>query len=333
MGRILHPGPPGSAPAHRRWVWACVGVAILAGVAAWSVFTQDAPAIAVAPRTAAPQAAVDVPSVRAAAVPAALPSAVPAVAACPLQALQLALADAAPRTVCMAATVLQQNGGVRSVLVRAGDAEGWTLRIDTSMHTILAVHLQARDGREFDCAPPGCDGQAALVEPRGAGPGAVELRDLRLAPRNPATTAGGARLTARLQVPADEQVPGLACTGPSLGISLGNGATRRFCGQGGAGVEFADDGQRVYRLQDHEGRTLTVVVDADERIASVAWEGRACQGAACRGASTASTNPADPLAERSFHFGRTALFHPRAAAGATAWPAVVLEGAVVVPAQ
>jgi len=261
-------------------------------------------------------------------------------AVCALQSLQLALDQAPAFTVCLDNTQLQQNGSVRSYLLRAGDAQGWSLRVDMAERALLGVLLRARDGRAYSCAAPHCAGQVSVTAAPAGGDGQLSLRELRLAaaPRSGAASAGGAgvaALNASLRLPSDEQVPGLACTGPSISISAAHAAAAKFCGQAGAGVEIADNGQRRYRFQDHEGRTLLIAVDGGQRVVGVSWEGHGCRDDGCRGARTSSADPANDLAERSFFFGRTVLPDQAAAAGAGAAlrPALVLDGSLVMPAQ
>lgn len=337
MGRILYakPARPGGA-LH----WALAAAAMVAAAAAGIGLARlgdDAPAPAVPAPMAAPAAtlpaAAATPS-RAVPTAVAPEAAVPATA-CPLQSLQLALDGATARTVCLDATVLQQTGSVRTYALRAADAQGWSLRIDTAERAVLSITLQARDGRAYVCRGLQCTGQASLLEAPGAGAGQIVLRDLQLAAQaslpkapQPAAAAGVAVVSARLAMPSDDQTPGLGCPGPGISIGNGSGAARRFCGQGGTSVELADNGHLVYRLQDHEGRTLAIAVDAQQRVAGVSWEGRSCEGARCSGASTSSTDPSDAMAERSFFFGRTVLFD-----AGKATPAVVLDGTLLVPAQ
>lgn len=328
MGRIIHiaPARPGGA-AH----WAKLAAAALVAVALGLALTDPDGGPPTAARPAAAAAPAQVPAqpplaaVGTGPIAATAADVAPGPAPCPLQSMQLALPGAPVRTVCMDATVVQQTGSVRSYVVRAGDAQGWTLTIDMVERSVAGVSLQARDGRTFRCERPDCVGDVALSASGTAATGHITLRDLRLA------GPGEAILHASLRVPSDEQVPGLACTGPSTTISAPSGAAHRFCGQGGAGVEIADDGQRHYRFQDHEGRTLAITIDAEQRVTRIAWGGHACQGRACSGASTSSTDPANDLAERSFFFGRTALFEQ--GAGTAAKPALILDGSLVVPAQ
>lgn len=337
MGRILYvkPARPGGA-LH----WALVGTAMVAAVAVGIGLARlgdEAPAPAVPAPMVAPAAtlpAVAATPSRAAPTAMAPEAALPATA-CPLQSLQLALDGAPTRTVCLDTTVLQQTGSVRTYALRAGDAQGWSLRVNTAERAILSVTLQARDGRVYACRGLQCTGQASLVEGPGAGAGQIVLRGLQLAvqassSRAPQLSAGAgvAVVSARLAMPSDDQAPGLGCPGPGISVGNGSGAARRFCGQGGTSVEFTDNGHHVYRLQDHEGRTLTIAVDAQQRVAGVSWEGRSCEGARCSGAGTSSADPSDAMAERSFFFGRTALFD-----AGKATPAVVLDGTLVIPAQ
>lgn len=325
--RILQMGPARSLSRWRGWRWFAASAAVLVPILWLSRAPEEVPL----PPPADPSTPAAVPApvaVTPLAAPAAAAAPPAAGAACPLQAMTLVLDGAAGLTVCLDRSRVQQTGGVRSYLMPAGDAQGWSLRVDTAQRALLAVALQSRDGRRYGCEAPHCGGDALLQEPAGAGAGLIVLRELRLAAEG---RAGEARVTARLQMPGDELLPGLACTGPSLTIGVASGAQRRFCGQGSTALEFADDGRHVYRLQDHEGRTLTVAVDpATQRIVSVGWEGRSCAGDACRGASTSSSDPNNPLAERHFHFGRTPLYEGGTTGAA---PAVVLDGSLLAPAQ
>ncbi|MDT7838411.1 hypothetical protein [Aquabacterium sp. OR-4] len=332
-------------PASLRAWLAPLAVAALAVACAWALLRPGVnDGLAPAPASAAPRppgpgavvaAALPAPPALAVAVPAAAAAA----DACPLQSMQLSFGQQAGRRVCMGSTVLQQSGSVRSYLVQAGDAEGWRLRIDLVERRVHAVSLSARDGRAYGCAAPDCPGGVVVSQAAG-GAGQLTLRQWPLAPaataRAPVDGAAPAvQLDASLRLPSDEQVPGLACTGPSLSLRSADGAVRRFCGQGGAGVEITDQGLRQYRFHDHEGRTLMVAVNADQRVVAVAWQGLACQGNACSGASTAAAEAGNDLAERSFFFGRTALFDTQAPrqAGTAAVPALIVDGTLVMPAQ
>lgn len=341
MGRILHVAParPGGL-AH----WVKVAAAVLAAAAAGvgvvrlgdptpdPIPQAPAPATATAPAPAVPAAPV--------AVAAPVVAEATTAPACPIQSLQLALDGQPARTVCMDATLLQQSGSVRSYVVRAGDADGWNLQVDLVERAVHSVVLRARDGRSYQCAGSGCAGRAVVRGTSPGGVGTLALQNLRLAPARSAAAAatagaGLAVIHASLRVPSDDQVPGLACTGPSATLSAANGTLHRFCGQGGAGVELADDGQRTYRFHDHEGRMLVIALDAQQRVMGVAWEGHACRGEACRGVSTSSVDPDDALAERSFHFGRTELVRGTGDPRADRPPetTIVLDGTLVMPEQ
>lgn len=339
-GRILYIAPTRGA-AHRVMIVAACLAAAAAGIAL-SRLGSDAqpmpptrPAAASAPRVIA----VATPAV-ARVAPAASASAT-AVVVCPLQSLSLASAmpqgGTAAKTVCMGSTLVQQTGDVRSYLVGAGDADGWTLRVDMVERRLFAAALQARDGRRYACESAQCAGSATLTQANAAQ--TLSLRGLRLVMRSPAGSsataataeAGAFTLSAELRVPADDQVPGLACIGPSVSIATAGGAGRNFCGQGGAGVEIGGDGIQTYRFQDLEGRSLAVAVDAGQRVVGVELEPYSCKGAACAGASTTSAEPDNPLAERSFYFGRTALFDGGTSGNAR--PGLVLNGTLLLPSQ
>ena len=242
-------------------------------------------------------------------------------------------------------TRVQQNGSVRSYIVNAGSADGWALQIDMADRQLLRASLSSRDGREFTCETSTCQGQATLGRATVGSAASLRLLRLRLlrtsAPDSRAPVAGAEPLSgsliiqASLRIPAEDQLPGLACTGPSVAISSADGSVHRFCGQGGSGIELADDGQRHYRFQDHEGRTLAIAIDKAERVVGVSMDQHACIGSACTGASSSSAEPGNDLAERSFFFGRTPLFEGGRAGsqGATRPPARLLEGTIVMPAQ
>lgn len=329
--RILHVAPRRRWPAAVRLAGAGVVVALLVGwmlgAPADDAPPQAAPAPAVAILPAVPAADT---GARPADLAATLPErgAGPAPPPCAIHGLQLTPpGGGAPATVCFAAAQVQQNGDVRSYRFGAGDAQGWTLRIDTVAQGLHRAELQARDGRRHGCEAPRCDVAGLSIERRGsAAPGRLRLEGLRLAAAAPAAV-GEATLDGSLRLPPDDALPGLACIGPALTMRAPDGASGRFCGQGGAGVEIADDGGRHYRFQDYEGRTLLVHVDASQQVVGVAWGGAACRGPGCLGASTTSARPGDDLAERSFFFGRTALLDGGGR------PMLILDGSLVLPGQ
>jgi hypothetical protein len=339
MGRIIHiaPARPGGV-AH----WLRVAAAVLAAAAAGiglSRLIEEGPApqkpVAQAPTTQAvavqaSKADVDTPAV---------PVAATDVVECPIQALTIAIDGGEARAVCMDATLVQQSGSVRTYLVKAGGAEGWTLRIDMVERAIQSASLEARDGVEYACGAARCLGRVTLDGQQPGGAWTLSVSDLRLLGRTPRNASidsidtGLAVINARLTVPSDEQVPGLACTGSSVAIRATDGSTRKFCGQGGAGVAIAEDGHRSYHFQDHEGRTLTVAVNAEQRVIGVKLDNYGCQGNACGGASTSSSAPDNDLAERTFFFGRTVLTQVGTivASGGGPRPGLTLDGTLVMP--
>lgn len=245
---------------------------------------------------------------------------------CPLQSMTLARDGVPPQTICMDATRVQQSGSVRSYVVQPGDAQGWTLQLDLVERRLLSASLKARDGREHACPSGQCQGSVELV--RSGAAQRLSVRGLRL----PTGDSGTVVISAELRVPSDEQVPGLACVGPRVSIAAPDGTAEKFCGLGGAGVEIADDGRRHYRFQDHEGRTLTVSVNGEQQVVAIDFAPFGCRTPHCRGASTSSAEPDNPLAERSFFFGRTAL--SEGSATESRGPGgVVLDGSLVMPSQ
>ncbi|BAL95381.1 hypothetical protein RGE_20400 [Rubrivivax gelatinosus IL144] len=304
---------------RRALLLAATAAAALAGWAAWqrpSGAPVPAPETAV-PRTPAPEAiAPPAPALVAAAPP-----------RCALQSLVLTPAGGEPATVCMDATRVQQTGSVRRYEIGAADADGWRLAVDTVQRRATAVTLRARDGRRYACEAGAC-AAAVQVDERASGQArALVLSGLRLAAVG--ATPAELRLDARLAIPPEDQLPGLACSEAGVTMQAADGSSQRFCGQGGSGVELADDGQRRYRFEDHEGRTLRIDVDAAERVTGVDWAGHGCRGAACTGVGTHSAEPANALAQRRFSFGRTALY----AGTDHARPVLVLDGTLVMPGQ
>ncbi|MGC4076033.1 MAG: hypothetical protein QM702_03165 [Rubrivivax sp.] len=294
--------------------------AALAGWAAW-----QRPAAEAVPAPAAQAAPAAVPPVAAA------PAASRVVATpprCALQSLVLTPAGGEPATVCMDATRVQQTGSVRRYELGAADADGWRLAVETVQRRATRVTLQALDGRRYACDAGACAAAVQLDERASGQARALVLSGLRLAAAT-GTPPAELRLDARLAIPPDDQLPGLACSEAGVTMQAADGSSQRFCGQGGSGVELADDGQRHYRFEDHEGRTLRIDVDAAERVTGVDWAGHGCRGAACTGAGTQSAEPANALAQRRFSFGRTPLY---AGAGSSR-PTLVLDGTLVMPGQ
>jgi hypothetical protein len=144
---------------------------------------------------------------------------------------------------------------------------------------------------------------------------------------------GNVVLNGRLAVPSDDQLPGLGCTGPAVEIGTPDGAVHKFCGQGGAGFSIGDDGLRTIQFQDHEGQTLNIAVDPQQRVRRVEYGGNACEGDSCAGVSVTAAAPDNDLAERTFFFGRTALYGMGSSGRSGAAPAMVLNGSMVLPSQ
>lgn len=273
----------------------------------------------------------------------------------PMQALTLALGPGAPLTVCAGATQVRQMGSMRSYLAQDGGRQ-WVLQVDTAGGEVLRVALQGRDGRAYACEGSDCAG-VTLGRHDARGTRQVTLRSVALraggvtaeigaeaassaearGPTASTGTAGAgtadaarAMVSARLAVGADDQLPGLACTGPTVAISAPDGASQKFCGQGGAGFDIADDGTRTYQFQDFEGRTLAVKLDAQHVITRVSYGPYACEGTACTGASMSAAEPDNDAAERSFFFGRTTLFE---AGGSSKRAGLQLNGSLVLQGQ
>lgn len=339
MARLIHiqSARPSGAVHWTRVAAVMLAAALMGGgLAAWLAPGRDAPLRPEAFASASPARAAE-PLRAVSSTGAAAAAAQPATDAvsCPIQSVRIAVAGAPPQVVCVGTTRVRQLGSVRTYEVQAGGVEGWVLQVDVAGGELVKAGLAARDGRRYTCEAAQCSG-LSLGRHDTRGVRSVTLEGLVMAraaaAADPAdSTAQTAQVSGRLSVPSDDQVPGLACTGPSVSISAPDGSMQKFCGQGGAGFEVADDGSRHYRFQDHEGQTLTVSVAPDQRVSSVQFGAFACRGSACGGASTNTAQPGNDMAERSFYFGRTPLGDATAPARST--PALIVDGTLVMPAQ
>lgn len=336
-------------------VAAVIGIGLARGLAGPAA--SEAPAVrqapaapAAKPAPAKPPPALPARTVLVDAAPAAAEAAPPVDCRAPMQALTLALGPGAPLTVCAGATQVRQMGSMRSYLAQDGGRQ-WVLQVDTAGGEVIKVALQGRDGRAYACEGSDCAG-VTLGRHDARGTRQVTLRSVALraggataevgaeagssaeasGPTASTGAAGAARamVSARLAVGADDHLPGLACTGPSVAISAPDGASQKFCGQGGAGFDIADDGTRTYQFQDFEGRTLAIRLDAQHVITRVSYGSHACEGAACAGATMSAAEPDNDAAERSFFFGRTTLFD---AGGSSTRAGLQLNGSLVLQGQ
>lgn len=317
--------------ADRRRGGVTAGLAVVA-VAAWAAYVvwpsrpDEVPVAAAAPPTVTPPAVAVAPLPAAAAVS-------PSVAestACPLQAMQISSLAPDPQTICVSDTAVEQTGNVRSHRVSAGGVPGWTLQVDTVEGELHAVVLQSRDGRRLGCEASGCGGTVRLDSHAAGGLRAIRLSGVHLEPVRGGDAA--LLLSASLRVPGSDSLVALACQGPGLTLSAPDGSLRRFCGQAGSAIEFGEGGRRIHRISDHEGRTLVVEVDEQQRVIGVALGAFACRAIECNGASMSAATPQKELGEHSFYFGRTLLREARAATAA-ARPGLVIDGSLTVAAQ
>lgn len=312
---------------------ALVALAVVAGAAllaiVWPAGMPDEPALApVAPMLATTAVLPEANLARAEGV-VATPATGEPPAACPLQSMLLATSPVDPQSICVSETVVEQTGNVRSHRVSAGGVPGWTLRVDTVDGELHAVSLLSRDGHRFACEEGDCGGSAQLDAHPAGGLRSIRLTGMRLAAARNGEAA--MLLSTRLRVPSADSSMALACNGPGLNIAAPDGTLRRFCGQAGAAIEFGEGGQRIHRIHDHEGRTLVVELDEQQRVLGVAFGAYSCRGAQCSGASTSAATPQKDLGEHSFYFGRTPLRDARS--GAAAPPGLVLDGSLSVAAQ
>lgn len=284
------------------------------------------------PPVAAPRASTDPASHPIATAPTGPKSEATTASACARQQLGLRL-DGAARPFCIDRVDVRLSGNLRRVQAEGSGRTAPRLQVDLVAGAVVQVVLSTGDGRAWSCIGAGC-APARLAPPNEHGARDVWLDGLALVPEAAArvpAAAAPAMLAGALALPADEAVAGLGCEGPALRALDAGGGRSRWCGQGGAGVEVTAEGRRRYEVQDHDGRTLAITVDASERVVRVEADGARCVGAGCTGVTTTSPDPADVLAERSFLFGRTPLTRPGQAAGSA--PALVLDGLLTLPAQ
>ncbi len=303
-----------------------MAAAALAAFVAWPTGPGELP-VAAATGPAMAAAAAAAPAVQAAAV---APPSVVESTACPLQSMQISSLAPDPQTVCVSDTAVEQTGNIRSHRVSAGGVPGWTLRVDTVESELHAVVLQSRDGRSLSCEAGGCGGVVQLDSHAAGGLRAIRLSGVRVDPAQGGDAA--LLISARLRVPPTDSLAALACQGPGLTLSAPDGSRRRFCGQAGSAIEFGEGGRRIHRISDHEGRTLVVEVDDQQRVIGVALGAFGCRAAGCSGASMTAATPQKELGEHSFFFGRTLLQNLRAGAAPNR-PGLVLDGSLTVAAQ
>jgi len=269
----------------------------------------------------------------AAAVPPA-PSSPPPAAACREQRLSLHAPPASWQE-CVSGTRVSQSGDVRSYLVSAEDADGWTLRVARGGGMILEATLSSPSRGVFRCASDhGRRCAGILVSERDAlGARVLSLRGVRFQAR----TAAGAEdakadslfVDGTLSIPADESDPVLACAGATVQVVHADRRRFAFCPAGGAGVALSDDGtRRIYTLRDLEGESLLIGLDGAGRVDGVTYGDIGCAGSACGGVATQRERPDPQTGEstRSFRFDGTALW--RAGEGA---PAATLQGTAQAP--
>ncbi|MEY2687273.1 MAG: hypothetical protein RL375_1471 [Pseudomonadota bacterium] len=235
------------------------------------------------------------------------PDSAPA-ANCGSQALRLRLGSAEAVNACVSRTQVHQNGSVRSFEVQAEDQLGWSLKVAFAGKRVMSVHAHNSAGDSFHCGGGDADKACAAVSLGRAdrrGERQLQLSDQLLAGK--LANAEPLRVSARLVVPADDQVAGLACDGPSVFLGGADGARQKFCAHGGAGIEFTDDGKLRVQFHNHEGEALSIALGVEGSLERVEFGPYACAGQACNGASASVAVADDPLAERQFFFGHTVL--------------------------
>jgi len=250
---------------------------------------------------------------------------------CPYQHLNIVTAEGQTQRACVAATQVMQSGDLRSHLLAPQGLSTWTLRVDTGGGAVRAVSLSADGHGLYRCARSACTGVA--IGPLDAHGGrALTLRDVVLV-RKPAPGDNGAaatpmrvNLSARLQVPGDQQDPGMACGDTRIAIVERSGAVLTLCPTGGGGMVLAGQGRRIYSLRGEAGDTLEVGVDVQGNVDLVRIGDLQCQGHHCAGAASQGGSEGDREAGRGFSFSGTTLSdgHP---GGRTA----TLNGDAVLP--
>lgn len=254
-------------------------------------------------------------------------------AACNSQSLRLRLGSADAESACVSRTQVHQNGSVRSFEVQGEDQLGWTLKVAVAGNRVMSVHAHNNAGGAFHCGGGNTEspcGAVSLSRVDRRGERRLVLSEQMLAPDVAAATAP-LRISARLLVPADDQIAGLACDGPSVFLGSADGARQKFCAHGGAGIEFADDGKLNVQFHNHEGEALAIALSADGALERVEFGAYACAGQSCSGASASVAAGDDPLAERQFYFGRTVL--TRAGATRDRPDTLTLDGNLTLAAQ
>jgi hypothetical protein len=228
---------------------------------------------------------------------------------CNSQVLHVRLGSAETTSACVSHTQVHQNGSVRSFEVQGEDQQGWTLKVAIAGQRVMSVHAHNSADAAFHCGGGDAEHACSAVSLSRAdrrGERRLVLADQTLAGTSGGTTAS-LRVRAALLVPADDQIAGLACDGPSVFVGAAEGARQKFCAQGGAGIEFADDGKLRVQFHNHEGEALAIALSAEGALERVEFGPYACAGQACSGASASVAVSDDPLAERQFFFGHTVL--------------------------
>lgn len=255
-----------------------------------------------------------------------------AASACIAQRIDLALGGKSIAA-CVGETITVQNGGLRVYTVETSAAPKRWLRIGAAGSTVISAGLglgaspDIQAEPEFQCEGRGCKG--IVIGPhdsQGVRTIAMDHAVLVAATANKVPSADEiVMVTGSLQTVAEENLPGLACTGQGVNITTSEGSALSFCPQDGAGFETGPGGNRVYRFSSLDGESVLVAVDDNQAVRQVEYRGerdRVCAAAACVGVRVSSP---DPSGERTVTFAGTTVVEAQGNSGA------VLNGTLRVP--
>jgi hypothetical protein len=246
---------------------------------------------------------------------------------CPGQQLELGLKGQI-EIVCMGTLVTKQNGSVRSHQVHTLVAPQRWLRVEVAGSTILSAAWGGSSRPDFYCRAGDCKGIAVgRRDAQGVRVMTLERASLRRihADGRPSAEAP-LLLSGRLEIPPEEPLPALACTGQGLSIVTSDGSSQSFCPKGGAGFEIGDDGNRRYRFSSLDGESILVGVDQNHQVERVEYDGEvslACRAFEC---GSVQISTPDSAGARRFTFaGVTLVETSRGESNA------VLSGSLILP--